>query len=104
MFKTTSPSRHPFQSNGSSWKTLEQDEPFSLRARLPYFYSPEVFTIKVRSELFLRYLFMYVFLAVLAGSSPLRGLFSSCDQRGLLFNAVLGLLIEMASLVVEHGL
>ena len=47
---------------------------------------------------------MYVFLAVLAGYSPLRGLFSSCDQRGLFFNAVLGLLIEMASLVVEHGL
>ena len=58
----------------------------------------------MRSELFLNYLFIYVFLAVLAGSSLLRGLFSSYDQRGLLFNAVLGLLIEVASLVAEHGL
>ena len=32
------------------------------------------------------------------------GLFSSCGERGLLFIAVWGLLIAMASLVVEHGL
>ena len=30
--------------------------------------------------------------------------FSSCDERGLLFLAVRGLLIAVASLVVEHGL
>ena len=30
--------------------------------------------------------------------------FSSCGQRGLLFVAVCGLLIALASLVVEHGL
>ena len=30
--------------------------------------------------------------------------FSSCDERGLLFVAVRGLLIAVASLVVEHGL
>ena len=30
--------------------------------------------------------------------------FSSCGERGLLFVAVRGLLIVMASLVVEHGL
>ena len=31
-------------------------------------------------------------------------LFSSCVERGLLFVAVRGLLIAVASLVVEHGL
>ena len=31
-------------------------------------------------------------------------LFSSCGERGLLFVAVQGLLIAVASLVVEHGL
>ena len=30
--------------------------------------------------------------------------FSSCGERGLLFIAVLGLLIAVASLVAEHGL
>ena len=30
--------------------------------------------------------------------------FSSCSKRGLLFLAVCGLLIAVASLVVEHGL
>ena len=30
--------------------------------------------------------------------------FSSCGEQGLLFVAVRGLLIEVASLVVEHGL
>ena len=39
----------------------------------------------------------WVFIAV-------RGLFSSCGERGLLFIAVRGLLIAVASLAVEHGL
>ena len=30
--------------------------------------------------------------------------FSSCGERGLLFVAVLGLLLAVASFVVEHGL
>ena len=33
-----------------------------------------------------------------------RRLFSSCSEWGLLFVAVRGLLIAVASLVVEHGL
>ena len=33
-----------------------------------------------------------------------RGLFSSCGERGLLFIAVRGLLIAVASPAVEHGL
>ena len=38
----------------------------------------------------------WVFIAV-------RGLFSSFSERGLLFIAVCGLLIAVASLVAEHG-
>ena len=34
----------------------------------------------------------------------MRGLFSSCGERGLLFVAVRRLLIVVASLVAEHGL
>ena len=33
-----------------------------------------------------------------------RGLFSSCSEPGLLFVAMRGLLIAVASLVAEHGL
>ena len=40
-----------------------------------------------------------------AGSSVLRRLFSSCVERGLLsIMAVHGLLIVVASVVLEHGL
>ena len=49
------------------------------------------------------YLFIYLFLA----ASHLRccvQAFSSCGERGLLFVAVCGLLIALASLVAEHGL
>ena len=45
--------------------------------------------------------------AVLFGCIGLRccaRAFSSCDEWGLLFVAVRGLLIAVASLVVEHGL
>ena len=38
------------------------------------------------------------------GSSLLCVSFSSCGEQGLLFIAVRGLLIVVASLVVEHGL
>ena len=47
--------------------------------------------------------FLYLFFGY-ARSSLLRGLFSSCGKPGLLFVAVLGLLIMVASLVSEHGL
>ena len=39
-----------------------------------------------------------------SGSSWLLGLSASCSEQGLLFIAVLGLLIAVASLVVEQGL
>ena len=49
------------------------------------------------------YLFMYIFLAVLGLRCCVLA-FSSCGERGLLFVAVRGLLIAVASVVAEHGL
>ena len=46
---------------------------------------------------------MYLLLAVLGLHCCVRA-FSSCGELGLLFVAVHGLLIAVASLVVEHGL
>ena len=48
-------------------------------------------------------LFIYLFLAVLGLNCCARA-FSSCGERGLLFVAVRGLLIVVASLIAEHGL
>ena len=59
---------------------------------------------------FLKNKFIYLFIFVCIGSSLLRAgflylrAFSTCGERGLLFVAVRGLLIEVASLVEEHGL
>ena len=46
---------------------------------------------------------IYLFLAVLGLRCCARAFFS-CDERRLLFIAVHGLLIAVASLVAEHGL
>ena len=48
-------------------------------------------------------LFVCLFLAALGLRCCTRA-FSSCSKRGLLFVVVHGLLIAVASLVVEHGL
>ena len=55
------------------------------------------------SDFFFFNKFIYLFLAVL-GLRRCAWAFSSCGERGLLFVAVRGLLIAVASLVVEHGL
>ena len=47
--------------------------------------------------------FIYLVLAALGLPCCVRA-FSSCGERGLLFVAVCGLLIMVASLVEEHGL
>ena len=47
--------------------------------------------------------FIYLFMAALGLRCCARA-FSSCSERGLLFVAVLGLLIAVASLVAERGL
>ena len=52
---------------------------------------------------FLINLFIYLFLAALGLPCCARA-FSSCSEQGLLFVAVRGLLIAVASLVAEHGL
>ena len=46
---------------------------------------------------------LFLFLAALGLRCCVQA-FSSCRERGLLFVAVLGLLIAVASLVAEHGL
>ena len=53
--------------------------------------------------IFFKDLIFYLFLAVL-GLCCCVWAFSSCGEQGLLFIVVHGLLIEVASLVVEHGL
>ena len=52
---------------------------------------------------FFKKLFIYLFMAVLGLRFCVRA-FSSCGKRGLLFVAVCGLLIAVASLVAKHGL
>ena len=47
--------------------------------------------------------FIYLFMAAL-GLRCCAWVFSSCGEWGLLFIAVRGLLIAVASLVAEHGL
>ena len=49
------------------------------------------------------YLFIYLFLTVLGPHCCVRA-FSSCSEWGLLFFAVRGLLIAVASFVAEHRL
>ena len=49
------------------------------------------------------YLFVCLFMAVLGLRCCARA-FSSCGEQGLLLVAVRGLLVAVASLVVEHGL
>ena len=57
----------------------------------------------LRSFFFNLFYFIYLFLAALGLCCCTRAL-SNCGERGLLFVAVRGLLIAVASLVVEHGL
>ena len=54
-------------------------------------------------SLLVLYSFIYLFLAAL-GLRCCTQAFSSCGEQGLLFVAGRGLLIEVASLVAEHGL
>ena len=61
-------------------------------------------TFKKSIFLFFKFIyFIYLFLAAL-GLRCCAWAFSSCGEQGLLFIAVSGLLIAVASLVAEHGL
>ena len=53
---------------------------------------------------FFKFFFIYLFIFGCIGSSCCAWAFPSCGERGLLFVEVRGLLIAVASLVVEHGL
>ena len=66
-----------------------------IKRRIYYFYF---------SSIFLKFIYLiYLFLAALC-LRCCAWAFSSCLERGLLFVAVHGLLIAVASLVAEHGL
>ena len=88
----------------SSWKISEAEYllcmqhvfEFVDRTIIPF---PNVFYFIY----FLFIFYFYLFLAALGLCCCTRA-FSSCGERGLLFVVVRGLLIAVASLVVEHGL
>ena len=80
----------------NGFSSVKKAMPCSLLLGTPYPICLESFLKNI-------YLFIYLFLAVLGLRCCARS-FSSCGKRGLLFVAVCGLLIAVASLVAEHGL
>ena len=69
-----------------------------LHIWVPYYFFP--FLLKF---FLINLFYFYLFLAVL-GLCCCAQVFSSCGEQGLLFIAVSGLLIAVASLVAEHKL
>ena len=70
------------------------------------FRNPEMFLKRCKIPkifFFINLFFIYLFFAAL-GLRCYAWAFSSCGEQGLLFVAVHGLLIAVASLVLEHGL
>ena len=53
---------------------------------------------------FLKIIYLLIYVLAALGLCCCARAFSSCREQGLLFVAVRGLLIAVASLVVEHGL
>ena len=53
---------------------------------------------------FNKFICIYIYFLVVLGLRCCAQAFSSCGERGLLFIAVHGLLIAVASLVADHGL
>ena len=84
--------------------------PASLQAVCKSFTHTSVFSWWLRvyqhplgMKFFIFFKFIYLFMAALGFRCCMRA-FSSCGERGLLFVAVHGLLIVVASLVAEHRL
>ena len=81
-----------------SWRCLEPYVgPLWLLHRAPFY------KLGFRSFFKNKFIFTYLFLAALGLRCCTRA-FSSSGERGLLFIAMRGLLIAVASLVAEHGL
>ena len=57
----------------------------------------------IKISFFLTFYFVYLFLTLLGLHCCVRA-FPSCSEQGLLFVAVCGLPIAVASLVMEHGI
>ena len=58
----------------------------------------------VRFLFFVFNIYLFIFILAAVGLRCCAQAFSSCGERGLLFFAVHGLLIAVASLVAEYGL
>ena len=61
-------------------------------------------TTTVYCKLFINLFILFVLFLAMLGLRCCARAFPSCGEQGLLFVAVHGLLIEVASLVAEHGL
>ena len=92
-------------------KSLKQHDTFKekmhtimklLYSATLYQYEEKSSIIELRFILFYLFFKFYLFLAALGLRCCARA-FSSCSEWGLLFVAVHGLLIAVASLVAEHG-
>ena len=88
-----SSNRHP--SNISSCQLLYQALPASLASSSPPYVIPTFLFFNK---------FIYLFILAALGLRCCMRAFSSCGERGLLFVAVRGLLVVVASLAAEHGL
>ena len=67
------------------------------------FVASHKFWYVILTFLFFSRYFLFIFLAALGLCCCVRA-FSGCGEQGLLFVALCGLLIAVASLVAEHGL
>ena len=63
-----------------------------------------IYLISGSLDLFFFFLIYFIYFLAALGLHCCARAFSSCGKRGLLFVVVRGLVIAVASLVVEHGL
>ena len=82
---------------------LPESPSISFTSHTSYFDPLHCFSILLVFLFFFFQKDIYLFMAAL-GLRCCAWAFSSCSERGLLFVAACGLLIVVASLVVEHGL
>ena len=65
---------------------------------------PGLIILEARIIIIIIIIFFFFFFVAALGLRCCAQAFSGCGERGLLFVAVRGLLIAVASLVAEHGL